>query len=262
MEAIRILLIDGHELVRYGLRRMLEQEEDMQVVGDCANAEEAFPQMGTLSPDIVLMDIHMPGMNGIEATRCLKRSGQAGNTDIIILTEDASYRAEALEAGATGYLLKDTTRAQLTQLIREAYQSRQSERKGDGSVEEMVELVIPPPPETEATQILRFICQVEEILNDNYDSITRVVGSWDSGTAITLTLRPIPLAALLDKLARLPDLKIAEETPAKMGGFFSLARKLGISRSTTPGRRIRVTLKKTDGARQRCSKYRINLGTT
>lgn len=73
-ENIRVLLVDDRELVRRGLQSMLESEEDMGVVGDCATAEEAFSEIARLRPDIVLMDIRMPGMNGIEGSRHHERS--------------------------------------------------------------------------------------------------------------------------------------------------------------------------------------------
>ena len=72
-EHIRILLVDDNELVRHGLRHMLEPEEDMKVVGDCASAEEVFSEMARLYPDIVLMDDQLPGMDGIEAIRHFKK---------------------------------------------------------------------------------------------------------------------------------------------------------------------------------------------
>ena len=119
---IRILLVDDHDVTRYGLRRMLESEEDMEVVGDCTNAEEAFSQVEMLLPDIVLMDIKMPGIDGIEATRRLKEKQPA--CTIIVLTLYEDYVAEAIKAGAAGYLLKDCKREELIQAIRVAQQGR------------------------------------------------------------------------------------------------------------------------------------------
>ncbi len=142
---IKIMLIDGQEIVRYGLRSMLEQEEDMEVVGDCSNAQEAFSKIARLCPDIVLMDIQMPGMKGIETTRSLKRSGVDYGGGIIMLAESLDYRVEALQAGAASYLLKDVLRAELTQAIREVYWNKQSLENGECFVEEAVELVVPPP---------------------------------------------------------------------------------------------------------------------
>ena len=100
---IRILLVDDNELVRHGLRHMLEPEENMEVVGDCSNAEEAFSKIARLCPDIVLMDIQMPGMNGIEALRSLKRNGLDYSGDVIMLADSLNYRVEALQAGAASY---------------------------------------------------------------------------------------------------------------------------------------------------------------
>jgi DNA-binding NarL/FixJ family response regulator len=123
---IKIMLIDGYVLVRYGLRRMLEQEDDMQVVGDYGSAEEALPEIGLLCPDIVLMDLYSAGVDGIEATHYLRGNGLGSDADIIILTESAYRRAEALEDGVTCYLLKDITRAELTKAIRDIYWCKQS----------------------------------------------------------------------------------------------------------------------------------------
>ena len=117
---IQILLVDDHELVRNGLRRMLELEEDMQIVGDCASAEEALSRAELLSPDIVLMDIRMPGTGGIEACRLLK--GKHPTCGIIMLTLYDEYLPQAIQAGAAGYLLKRSGREELIQAIRATFE--------------------------------------------------------------------------------------------------------------------------------------------
>jgi len=122
MTRVRVLLVDDHEIVRRGLRRMLELEEGVEVVGDCANAEEAFSRFETFSPDVVLMDIKMPGTNGIQATRLLKEKQPACR--IIMLTLYGEYLTEAIEAGAEGYLLKDVKRDELVRAIRAVQQDR------------------------------------------------------------------------------------------------------------------------------------------
>lgn len=122
MEDIRILLVDDHDVVRHGLRHMLESEEGMKVVGDYANAQEALAQVDMLSPDVVLMDIKMPGMDGIEATRKMKEKQPACN--VIVFTLYDGYVAQAIEAGAIGYLLKDCGREELCRAIRAAQQGK------------------------------------------------------------------------------------------------------------------------------------------
>jgi len=121
---------------------MLESEEDVQVVGDYASAEEALFEMIRLRCDIVLLGTQMPGMNWIEATRNLKRNKTSSSADVIILAESGHYRAEALKARAASYLLKDITRVELAQTIRQVYRNRQSLKECDGLVEEKVTEVV------------------------------------------------------------------------------------------------------------------------
>ncbi len=122
MSAIRVLLVDDHQVVREGLRRMLGLEDDIHVVGEAASMEEALKMAELHSPDVVLMDIKMPGVDGVEATRRLKEKQPACN--IIMLTLYEEYITEAIKAGAAGYLLKDIKREELSQAIRVAYQGQ------------------------------------------------------------------------------------------------------------------------------------------
>ena len=122
MDTIRILLVDDHQVVREGLRHMLELEADMEVVGEAADAKEALTQVESLSPEVILMDIKMPGVDGIELTRQLKEKQPACN--VIMLTLYDEYLTEAIEAGAVGYLLKDVKREELVRAIRAVHQGR------------------------------------------------------------------------------------------------------------------------------------------
>jgi len=119
MEPIRILLIDDHNVVRSGLGRMLGLEEDMSVVGEAANSEEALYMINIVSPDIILMDIKMPGMDGVRLTKEVKERLPACN--IIMFTLHGDYLTQAIEAGASGYLLKDIKREDLVRAIRKVH---------------------------------------------------------------------------------------------------------------------------------------------
>jgi two-component system, NarL family, response regulator LiaR len=121
---IRVLLVDDHSVVRQGLRSFLELLDDIQIVGEASGGAEAVDLAIQLSPDIVLMDLVMPGMNGIEATQRICTC--CPNTKVIALT---SFLADehiypALAAGASGYLLKDVTPSELVQAIRTVYQGK------------------------------------------------------------------------------------------------------------------------------------------
>ncbi len=98
--------MDDQQLVREGLRRMLELDERIDVVGEAKSGEEAILKAAEMDPDIILMDVRMPGMGGIEATRQLKAKECKANIIILTVYED-KYLAQAAEAGAVGYLLKD-----------------------------------------------------------------------------------------------------------------------------------------------------------
>jgi DNA-binding NarL/FixJ family response regulator len=115
---IRVLLVDDHALVREGTRRLLEAENDVEVVGEAASGEEAIEATKTLQPDIVLMDIAMPGMGGIAATRAIKV--WSPQTAIVVLSayNDAPYLIAFLEAGAAGFLLKTVHGQELINAIR------------------------------------------------------------------------------------------------------------------------------------------------
>ena len=119
MEMIRILLVDDHSVVRSGLGQMLELEEDFKVVGEASNSEEALKIIDIVSPDIILMDIKMPGMDGIRLTKEIKQKIPSCN--IIMFTLHGDYLNQAIEAGATGYLLKDIKREDLMRAIRKVH---------------------------------------------------------------------------------------------------------------------------------------------
>ncbi|MFC2044999.1 HD domain-containing phosphohydrolase [Chloroflexota bacterium] len=122
MDTIRVFLVDDHQVIREGLRHILEVEADIEVVGEAATAEEALSQAGILSPEIVLMDIKMPGMNGVELTEQLKEKYPSCN--VIMLTFYDQYLPQAIGAGASGYLQKDIGRKELVKAIRTVHEGR------------------------------------------------------------------------------------------------------------------------------------------
>ena len=116
-EPLRILLVDDHPLVRNGLRALLASVPDMTVVGEASNGEEAITLAAELQPDIILMDLHMPGLNGIEATRRIVQvHPHIGILVLTMLEDDASVFA-AMRAGARGYLLKGADQAEVLRAI-------------------------------------------------------------------------------------------------------------------------------------------------
>jgi|SRR3990172_12399254 len=148
MDTIRILIIDDMQVVREGLRRMLELEDDFKVVGEAANAKEALTQVESLSPEVILMDIKMPGVDGISLTREIKEKHP--NSNIIMLTLYDEYLTKAIEAGAKGYLLKDIHRDELLKAIREVHEGR-SPFNLSLSPEQLAGLVA--SPDSERTQL-------------------------------------------------------------------------------------------------------------
>ncbi|WP_133513213.1 response regulator [Candidatus Thiosymbion oneisti] len=115
---IKILLVDDHELVRTGIRHILKEVGDMDVVGEAADGDSALRVASKIAPDVVLMDIKMPGMGGIEATRRMVRL--VPNTRVIALTmlDDDPFPARLNEAGATGYLTKGCPAKEMIEAVR------------------------------------------------------------------------------------------------------------------------------------------------
>jgi DNA-binding NarL/FixJ family response regulator len=126
VEPIRCVVADDHEMLRYGVRRLLEDAPDFAVVGEAADAAEALKLVLKHRPDLVLLDIGMPGMSSFEAGRLIVE--RCAGTRIVYLTmhEDREYVQQALRSGASGYLLKDTSAPLLLRALREAHRGERS----------------------------------------------------------------------------------------------------------------------------------------
>ena len=121
MRKIRILIADDHAVVREGTRRILEQEPDMEVVGEAGDGEEAVNLATSLKPDVAIVDVSMPKMDGIEATRRIKAACPSINVLILSAYDDDQFIFSLLEAGAAGYLLKSIRSRELLDAIRAVY---------------------------------------------------------------------------------------------------------------------------------------------
>src|SRR5260370_695243 len=118
MEPIRILIADDHPLFRDGLRALLESVPDLQVMGEATTGNEVITQAASLQPDVILMDIKMPGLNGIEATRRILQTSPHIRILILTMFEDDESVFAAVRAGARGYLLKGAVQEETLRAIR------------------------------------------------------------------------------------------------------------------------------------------------
>lgn len=121
MAKIKVLIADDHAVVREGTRRILEQEPDMEVVGEAGDGEEAVNLATSLKPDVAIIDIAMPKLDGIEATRRIKAAWPSINILILSAYDDDQFIFSLLEAGAAGYLLKSIRSRELIDAIRAVY---------------------------------------------------------------------------------------------------------------------------------------------
>ena len=115
--SIRVLLCDDHALVRSGLRKLLECEADLEVVGEAANAGEAIELSAAAAPDVVVLDVVMPGRSGIDALPDILRAAPAAKALMLSMQQDTVYVRRAFAAGASGYVLKDAAGAELVEAI-------------------------------------------------------------------------------------------------------------------------------------------------
>ncbi len=121
MTTIRILIADDHSFFRRGLRQVCEAESGFEVVGEASSGPEAVELARTLRPDVILMDIQMPGLNGIEATRRIISDNPALHVLVLTVQQQDQFVFEAIKAGAQGYLLKDVAEARLVEAIQVIY---------------------------------------------------------------------------------------------------------------------------------------------
>ena len=159
--AIRVLITDDHGVVRQGLRMFLSLDPDIEVVGEAANGEEAVAMARELEPDVVLMDLLMPVMDGIEATRAIR--SEMSDVEVIALTSVLEYTSVtgAVRAGAIGYLLKDTDAEELHRAIREAAEGR-VQLAPEAAARLMREIRSPESPEAlteRETEVLRLLAR-------------------------------------------------------------------------------------------------------
>jgi DNA-binding NarL/FixJ family response regulator len=122
--SIRIMIVDDHPVTREGLHAALDVEDGVEVVGEAGSGEQAIENAGDLKPDVVFMDVRMPGMGGIEAARAIRQASP--DTKVILVTVDESRTSisEAIQAGVSGYLLKDTSADELVNAARLAVEGK------------------------------------------------------------------------------------------------------------------------------------------
>ncbi len=121
MSAVKVLIAEDHPITRQGIRKLLDDEDNFTVIGEAGNGEEAVQMVTELKPDVVIMDVAMPKLNGIEATRQIKLIRPATAVLILSAYDDDEYVFGLLEAGAAGYLLKTASGDKLTRAIRAVY---------------------------------------------------------------------------------------------------------------------------------------------
>jgi NarL family two-component system response regulator LiaR len=162
METIRVMIVDDHDMVRSGLEVMLEVYDDLELVGNVSRGEDAVVLCPKIQPDVVLMDLVMPTMNGVETTRKLREL--CPEVQIIALTsfKEKELVHDALQAGAIGYLLKNITNDELASAIRAAHAGRST--LAPEATRILIEAATqPPPPGHDLTdrerEVLRLICQ-------------------------------------------------------------------------------------------------------
>jgi DNA-binding NarL/FixJ family response regulator len=122
--AIRVLIVDDHQIVREGLETLLTEDATVQVVGQAANGVEAVAMAASLQPDVILMDLVMPEMDGIEATRRIRQLNAGSHILVLTSFADDQRVRDAIQAGAIGYLLKDVLKAELMRAIQSAAQGK------------------------------------------------------------------------------------------------------------------------------------------
>jgi DNA-binding NarL/FixJ family response regulator len=122
--SIRIMIVDDHPVTREGLHAALDVEDGVEVIGEAGSGEDAIRDAGDLKPDVVFMDVRMPGMGGIEAARAIRQASPATKVILVTVDESRASISEAIQAGVSGYLLKDTSADELVNAARLAVEGK------------------------------------------------------------------------------------------------------------------------------------------
>jgi DNA-binding NarL/FixJ family response regulator len=233
---IKVLIVDDHLIVREGITSILEIVNDVEVVGEASNAEEALEQIEKLAPEVILVDLRMPGTDGIELTRLIKTSYPA--CKVIILTLFDQYVSEAIKAGAKGYILKDINLEGLVDAIKRVYAGEEvfdkqlqhtigieyesnnpAGTKSDSSdkdgvavqanvhIYNQLRVFILPPASISGSLSLTSI--VEEAVSGEFK---QVEGTVSDGFAITFDLyKPLTIKEINTKVSTIPHIEIPGE---------------------------------------------------
>lgn len=121
---ITVFLVDDHEIFRNGLKQLIDSEPDMEVIGEAGDGEKALEHLRAMRPDVIIMDIRMPGMNGVEVSQMLLKREPQAKIVFFSLYDNPEYVAKALEMGASGYILKDTSNKIFLTAIRTVHQGK------------------------------------------------------------------------------------------------------------------------------------------
>ena len=124
-DVLRVVIADDHGVVREGIRGVLESADGLEVVGEAADGDEALGLVAKLDPDVVVLDVTMPGQTGLEVAREVRKSGFAARVLILSMHDDPEYVLEAVRAGADGYLLKDASPAELRDAVRAVHEGKE-----------------------------------------------------------------------------------------------------------------------------------------
>lgn len=152
--SVRIILVDDHSVVRKGVRALLEQETDLDVVGEASNGLDAIELVSKMRPDLVVLDLMMPGMHGLEVARRIIQDHAGTRVIVLSMHSDEGYVLAALRNGVSGYVLKDTTEDQIVEAIRKVSQGERylsppiSERAIEAYIQKAREGQVSDPYET------------------------------------------------------------------------------------------------------------------
>jgi DNA-binding NarL/FixJ family response regulator len=235
-EKIKVFIVDDHVLVREGITSILDTEKDIEVIGQASNAEETLAKLGQLVPDIILMDLRMPGVDGIQLTRLINT--KSPSSKVIILTLYDQYVSEAKKVGAKGYLLKDITREDFIDSIKRVSQGEEVydkkirpltnveyeekteagagssigistiELQGDSLTSfAQVKMVVLPP--ADMSQFLKLTGRAEDVLGGNFK---QVEGTSQGGFSVVFNLDVSRSSEdIINRLTGIPYIRVLDE---------------------------------------------------